>query len=173
MSSAVTEALYILTGVITRSRATPESRVSSSGRRPSAPPRAPITLDDAVSVNRSLEKSNLEQEKPTFTRDEINAMVQRAILAGLKDIKGESSVPALISPAESNRKESREPTLNLKKRPSQKFCFDCGQKDHVRGDSSCKSPRFYTKMLPKEAKYKDSADKGNNGNGMNCFQRGS
>ncbi len=70
--------------------------MSSSGRRPSAPRSAPITLDDAVSVIRSLEQSNPEQEKTIFTRDEINAVVQRAMLAGLKDLKGESSVPALI-----------------------------------------------------------------------------
>ncbi len=113
-------------------------------------------------------------------------MVQRAMLAGLKDLKGKSSVPAPISAAEkktksssllssaaSNRKESREPSFNPKKRPSQKFCFDCGQKDHVRGDSACKSPSFYTKELRKEGKYKDSTHKGNNGNGMNFFQRGS
>ncbi len=61
VSSAVTEALEILTGVITRSKATPESGESSSGRRPSLSPRAPITLDDAVSVIRSLEQSNFEQ----------------------------------------------------------------------------------------------------------------
>ncbi len=70
VSSVVTEALEIPTVVIT-----PESGESSSGRRAPAPRRAPITLEDAVLVIRSLEKSNPEQEKTIFTRDEINAKV--------------------------------------------------------------------------------------------------
>ncbi len=136
----------------------------SSGKRPYAPRRAPITLDDTVSAIRSLELSKSERRKTVFTRDEINVMVQRAMLAGLKDLKGEISVPFLLSAAEkktksssllssaaSSRKESREPSVNPNKRPSQKFCFDCGQKDHVRGDSPFKSPSFYTKKVGSKA----------------------
>ncbi len=102
---------------------------------------------------------------------------------GLKDLKSERSVPvsisatekkqssSLLSSAATNRKESREPSVNPKKRRSQKFCSDCGQKDHVRGDSGCKSPNLYTKNLRKKRKFKDSARKGNNGNAIN-FSKG-
>ncbi len=49
---------------------------------------------------------NPEDENNVFTRDEISATVQSAMLAGLKDLKGESSVLAPVSSAEKKMKSS-------------------------------------------------------------------
>ncbi len=153
MHSSFDEALELLSGVITRSKALPDFVECSSRRRSSTPPRAPITLDYAVSVIRSLEQSSPDQEKTIFTRGEINSMVQAAMLAGFRDFKADRGLP---SPRKPNRKrgqsdsmpssaayqakEDKAPRPNPKKRSSERYCFDFGAKDHIRGALSLANP---------------------------------
>lgn len=150
--------------------------------------RLPIYLDDAISVIRSLEQGT-SALKESMSAMDVETIVRRALLASRE--KRPSSSDAKISEPAFNRQlktlfgQSRkqiEKNLRISKEGPQnpiakRFCKDCAEKGHYKGDLRCKNPSLHTqKMREKNRKRqekRDEAQKEEEPKNERFFRRGS
>ncbi len=152
--------------------------------------RLPIYLDDAISVIRSLEQG-ISPAEGSISAIDVEAIVKRTLMAAQQ--KGPSSSDARANEQSFNKQlktlfgQSRKgiekdlqisKDLSVPRRPiAKRFCKDCAEKGHYKGDLRCKSPSLHTqKMREKNRKRqekRDEAQKGEELKNGRFFRRGS
>lgn len=128
-------------------------------------PRSRLNLDDAVTMIKHLAFTSKKMEKQytkniieNISTQHVKNLVQNRILRALATFQTHSDTLFSASSRRPSEPSSRNLLSKDKQGPNMKhradtkdtFCYDCGMRNHIKGDQQCKEPNFQTKRLQKE-----------------------